>query len=176
MRLRYKIGLIVLVLGSVFALGRCGGRSTGPKATLPAVLPPNDKEVVSYNENRHTLTVMTAKGTTTQYSRNPEVEIRKDGTVKIDAKAWGFEARPFLGIGYSDTGRLYAGCNLFYVHSFDAAASFGWTANANKPAFQPMLSIGWNFWSNSSLNVGINPLTIAGMSKPQPAIFLSVRL
>jgi len=133
-----------------------------------------DKELISYNENRHTISVTTAKGTTTQYSRNPKVEIRKDGTVKVDADAYGWEVRPFIGIGYSDTARAYAGCQLFYFHQFDAALSVG-IASAH-PALQPMLSVGWNFWSNTSLNVGINPLTIAGINKPEPALFLSVRL
>lgn len=140
------------------------------------VLSANDKELVSFDANRHTVTVTTDKGTTHQYSRDGTVEIRKDGTVKVDAHAWGTELRPFLGLGYSDTGRAYVGCQLFYWHQFDAGASFGWTADNRKNAFQPMLSLGWNFYSNTSLNLGINPLTIAGLSKPEPAIFLSVRL
>jgi hypothetical protein len=139
-------------------------------------LPKNDSELITYNENRHTITVTTPRGTETTYGRNPTVEVRKDGTVKVDANAWGAELRPFLGVGYSDTGRAYTGCYLFYFHQFDAGASFGWTADANRPAFQPMLSISYNFWSNTSINLGINPLTIARLSKPEPAIFLSVRL
>ncbi len=140
------------------------------------VLPANDKEIVSYDENRHTISVTTAKGTTRQYSRNPSVEIRKDGTVKVDTHTWGTEVRPFLGVGYSDTGRVYTGCQLFYYRQFDAAASFGWTVDGTRPTFQPMLSIGYNIWSNTSLNIGINLLTIAGLSKLEPALFLSVRL
>jgi hypothetical protein len=139
-------------------------------------LPLNDKEVIAYNENRHTISITTAKGTVQEYSRNPKVEIRKDGTVKVDSNSWGPELRPFLGVGYSDTGRVYTGCNLFYVHQFDAAASFGWTADSNKSAFQPMLSIGWNFWSNSSLNAGVNPIPFVLQRKPELAVFLSVKL
>jgi len=139
-------------------------------------LPRNDKELVTYNENRHTVTVTTAKGTTQAYSRNPSVEIRKDGTVKIDNHAWGLELRPFLGFGYSDTGRTYAGIQGFYFHQFDASASFGWTADANKPLFQPMLAIGWNFWSNASLNIGANPVPFLVQRKPEIAAFVSVRL
>jgi hypothetical protein len=104
------------------------------------------------------------------------VEIRKDGTVKVDANAWGTEARPFIGVGYSDTGRAYIGCQLFYFHQFDAAASFGWTVDNRKPAFQPILSVAWNFWSNSSLNLGANPISFIVEKKPEIAVFLSVRL
>jgi len=168
------IGAVVaLLLGGYFYLkAHIRDVLMPPHVTLPA----NDKELVSFDVNRHTVTVTTDKGTTRQYSRDGAVEIRKDGTVKVDAHAWGTELRPFLGVGYSDTGRAYVGCHLFYFRQFDAGASFGWTADNRKPAFQPMLSIGWNFWSNTSLNIGINPLTIAGISKPEPAIFLSVRL
>ena len=143
-----------------------------PQITLPK----NDKELITYNENRHTITVTTSKGTVTKYSRSPSVEIRKDGTVKVDANAWGMELRPFLGIGYSDTGRAYIGCNLFYFHQFDAATSFGWTADNTKPVFQPMLSLGWNFWSNTSLSIGANPIPFILQHKPEFSVFLSVRL
>ena len=177
MRFRYEAILVLVVLGIVFGLGRCGRTLPGgTKPHVDAVLPKDDTELVTENENNHTVTITTAKGTATHYSRDTKVEIQKNGTVKIDTDAWGVEAHPFLGVGYSDTARVYFGCNLFYIHSFDAAASFGLTANGSKPAFQPMLSVGWNFYSNTSLNVGINPLTIAGLSKPEPALFISVRL
>lgn len=176
MRLRFKVGIVFLILGSVFLLGRCGRRPTDSKSILPTVLPSQDKEVISVNENRHTITVTTAKGTTQQYSRNPSVEIRKDGTVKVDTHVWGTEIRPFLGAGYSDTGRVYTGCQFLYYRQFDAAASFGWTADGSKPAFQPMLSLSWNFWSNTSLNVGANPVPFVLHEKPEIAVFFSVRL
>lgn len=164
---------IGLLLGAYFWFkSRIHDVLVPPHITLPT----NDKEVVSYNENRHIITVTTAKGTTQQYSRNPKVEIRKDGTVKIDADAWGFEARPFLGVGYSDTGRAYLGCQLFYFHQFDAGASFGLTANGDKATFQPMLALSWNFWSNTSINVGANPVPFVLRTKPEIAVFLSVRL
>lgn len=179
MRLRYKIGLAVAVLAGVFLWGRCSRQyevssRRGPNPA--AVLPKNDAELITYNENRHIVTVTTTKGITQTYSRNPTVEIHKDGTVKVDNHMWGLEVRPFIGAGYSDTGRMYTGCQLFYFRQFDASAAFGWTADNRRPIFQPIFAIGWNFWSDTSLNLGVNPLTIAGLSKPEPAIFLSVRL
>jgi hypothetical protein len=139
-------------------------------------LPKNDKETIVYNENRHEIGITTPTGTKWRYSRNPEVEIQKDGTVKVDTHLWGTELRPFLGLGYSDTGRVYMGTDLLYFRQFDAAASFGWTADNRKPAFQPMLSLGWNFYSNTSLNIGANPLPIMLHTKPEIAVFISVRL
>lgn len=168
------IGVVVaLLLGGYMWLKHRIHDAVVPPQVL---LPKNDKEIISYNETRHTVMVTTAKGTTTQYSRNPKVEVRKDGTVKVDTDAWGVEVRPFLGVGYSDTGRAYTGCQLFYFHQFDANASFGWTADGNKPAFQPMLALSWNFYSDTSLNVGMNPVPFVLHEKPEPAIFISVRL
>jgi hypothetical protein len=140
------------------------------------ILPVQDKELISFNENSNTLTVTTVTGTTKEYSRNPTVEIQKNGSVKIDAHAYGTELRPFIGLGYSDTGRVYVGCDLLYFHAFDAGVSFGWTANANRPAFQPLLSVGYDFYSNSSLNVGFDPSSLVLERKPEIAVFLSVRL
>lgn len=166
--------LAVLLSGAYLWLERHIHNFRVPATAI--ALPADIKEAVTYNENRHTITITTAKGTTEQYSRNPKIEIHKDGTVKVTARTWGPDIRPFLGIGYSDTGRVYTGCQLFYFHSFDAAASFGWTADDNKPVFQPMLSLSYNFWSNTSINIGANPLPIILRTKPEIAIFLSVRL
>lgn len=169
-----SIGIVVVLLaGGYFWLAhRIHDIVVPPQITLPS----NDKAVITYDENRHRIGQTTATGTIWQYSRNPNVEIRKDGTVKVNTHTWGTELRPFLGVGYSDTGRAYTGCYLFYFRQFDVGASFGWTADNRRPAFQPMLSISYNVWSNTSINVGINPLTATGLSKPEPAIFLSVRI
>jgi len=164
--------IALLVAGYYWLRHRIHDVFVPPQITLPK----NDKAVVTYDENRHRIGTTTATGTTWQYSRNPTVEIRKDGTVKVDTHMWGGEVRPFLGVGYSDTGRAYTGCYLFYFRQFDAGASFGWTADNRKPAFQPMLSLSWNFWSNTSLNLGANPVPIVLHQKPEIAVFLSVRL
>lgn len=168
-RLLAAIGL--LLVGGYFWIAR-HIRDIAPRQALPA----NDRELISYNENRHELTITTPNGTTREYSRNPIVELRKDGTARVDAHKWGPELRPFLGVGYSDTGRAYAGCQFFYFHGFDAGASLGWTADANRPALQPMLAVGYNFWGNTSLNVGLNPAPIVLNRKTEIAVFLSVRL
>ena len=153
-----------------------------PVMVLPAgskaapVLPKNDVELITYNENKHVITVTTPKGTVKQYSRNPDVEVRKDGTVKVDDISHGWEIRPFIGLGYSDTGRAYTGCQLYYFHQFDAGASFGWTADNRYNAVQPMLSLSWNFYSNSSLHVGINPVSFVTEKKPEVGVFFSVKL
>lgn len=172
MKLRYKIGLSLGLLLSVFLLGRCRNK----KATISQILPAKDKEVVSYNENRHIVTVTTPASTTTTYSRNPTVEIRKDGTVKVNANAWGLEFNPILGVGYQDTRRFYLGVNHFYFHQFDVFTAVGLPMDNGHILIEPMTGVSWNFWHNCSLNAGVNPANIILGQKPEIGVLLSVRL
>ena len=163
----------VLLIGAYFWLKhRIHDIIVPPQMNLPR----NDKELISFDENKHIITVTTPKGTVQKYSRNPDVEIHKDGSIKVDSNAYGFEVRPFLGFGYSQTGRLYTGVDLLYIHQFDFGASFGWTADNRYNIFQPMLSVGYNFWSNTSLNLGVNPVPFLLNEKPELGVFVSVRL
>lgn len=172
--IRLLLALTAMLLAAYLWLSHSFRDMTVPQHDV--ALPKDDRALVTYDENRHTVTTTTPSGTTREYSRNPTVEIRKDGTVRVDAHKWGVEARPFLGGGYSDTGRLYVGCQFFYARQFDAGASFGWTADNRRPAFQPMLSLGWNFWSSASLNVGANPIPFILQQKPELAVFISLRV
>lgn len=172
---------ILLLVGAFFYLKhRIHDVINPPHVALPT----NDKELITYNETHHTITVTTAKGTTTAYSRNPTVELRKDGTVKIDKHAWGLECRPILGIGYQDTGRVYLGVNALYFHQFDAFSAIGFPASmiASSPTseghvfIEPITGVSWNFYSNTSLAVGVNTLNLILREKPELGIALTVRL
>lgn len=145
---------------------------TPPHVTLPA----NDKELITYNENRHIVTVTTPAGTTTAYSRNPSVEIRKDGTVKVDAHAYGLEFAPILGLGYQDTRRVYLGVNHFYFHQFDVFTTLGFPTSNHYILVEPMTGVSWNFYHNCALNVGVNPANIILHERPEIGMMLSVRL
>lgn len=121
MNFRYKVGLVVFVLGSVFALGRCGGRSTGPKATLPAVLPSNDKEQIIVDPSRHRLTIV--RPDKTQVLTLPDhpsvIDIHKDGSVYVTSPQFGFERRFFAGLQGSDAFRVAAGIDGVYWKRLD---------------------------------------------------------
>jgi hypothetical protein len=147
---------------------------THPNITVK--LPKNDVELITYNENRHIITTTTAAGTTRTYSRNPTVEIRKDGTVKVDSHAWGLEFNPMFGIGYQDTRRFYLGVNHFYFHQFDLFSAFGLPMNNQHVLLEPITGVSYNFWHNMSLNIGVNPANIILREKPEFGIMLSVRL
>jgi hypothetical protein len=164
--------IIVLLLGAYLYLKhRIHDVLNPPHIALPA----NDKELITYDENRHRIIVVTPKGTTTSYGRDPSVEIRNDGTVKVNSHAYGFEMRPFLGLGYQDTGRAYLGLDLFYLHSFDGYAAVGF-GNTSHAFAKPVIGMAWNFYSNTSIAVGVNPINIILYQKPEVSVMLSTKL
>ncbi len=175
MQLRYKILAVVCLLGAFFLLGRCNRRAvTVPKPS--AVLPKNDKETVTFNEKTHLLTVVTSSVTIREYAKNPEVEIRKDGTVKVDRHLVGFENSLFLGAGYADTGRIFLGDNLLHFGRFDLMGAIGWTPDNQYPAIKAYAGVSYNLYSNTSVGVCLNPVSIAQSKGIEIGGFLSVRL
>ena len=121
-----------------------------------AVLPNKDKEKISFNEKTHTLTIQTATKTTTEYARNPVVELRKDGSVSVSRHLAGFESEPFLGIGYADTGRIFVGDNVFHFSRFDLMGAVGWTPNNQYPAVKAFAGVSYAVYSNTSVGVCVN--------------------
>src|SRR5229473_686209 len=121
MNLRYKIGLIVFVLGSVFLLGRCGRRTTDTKNMLPAVLPSNEVERIQVNPDNHTLTIVTKTGTKTVTlpDRTSTIDVLKTGGVKVTSPQFGLEHHLFIGIAVSDDARLGIGADMFYWKRLD---------------------------------------------------------
>lgn len=146
--------------------------SPAPQVELPA----DDKELVTIDDNAHTISVTTEAGTKTTYSRNPTIELRKDGTLSVKEHTWGLEFNPFVGVGYQDTRRLYIGVNHFYFHRIDVFTAIGFPMNNSYVAVEPMMGLSYNFWHNCSINVGLNPVNVILRQKPEPALVLSVRL
>ena len=172
---------IMTALLFVAALGLVGGYKwlvsrikAPPLSSAPSVLPKNDKEEVSFNEKTHTLTVQTATKKLVEYAKNPIVEIRKDGTAEVSRHVAGFENEPFIGFGYSDTGRVFIGDNLYHFGRFDLMGAIGWTPVASAVAFKAYGGIGYNVWHNTSVNFALNPAMIITKT-PDIAGFVSVR-
>jgi hypothetical protein len=121
MRLRYKIGLIVLVLGSAFLLGRCGRKQPGNN-TSPTVLPANDAEQITVDPSTHQLTILRPGGqriVETLPDRPSTIDILKNGTVNVTSKQFGLEHHMFIGIVGSDHARIGVGLDAFYYKKLD---------------------------------------------------------
>ena len=147
-------------------------RLTGVYLTPPrAGLPVKDKEIVTYNEKTHTLTVITKDKTVHEYAKNPVVELRHNGDVVITRHLMGFEAEPFLGVGWATDPGFFLGTNLLHFGRLNGNMSV--SATKNRIGFYT--GVGYNFWSNTSLNIAIDPLNIIA-ARPDIALFVSVRL
>jgi len=115
--LRYKVGLVVVVLGSVFLYGRCGRA----KPNVPSVLPPNDAEQITVDPSTHQLVILRPgkRIVETLPDRLSTIDIRKDGQVIVTSKQLGFEHHMFIGIIGSDHLRVGAGPDLWYFKRLD---------------------------------------------------------
>lgn len=133
----------------------------------------DERELVTFNEKTHRVIVETSSGTVKMYARNPTVRIKKDGRVTVDRHLFGFEARPFIGVGYSDTTRALFGWEPFYWGAFDASVSVGLSLDRQYVFAKPYIAVGYNCWGNLSVNAGVNP---TGIKQLDFILFMSVKL
>lgn len=121
MRLRYKIGLVVSILGAVFLLGRCSRPTSTRPPKPPTVLPPADSEQILVNPARHQLTIVTGTGTRTMTlpDRESVIDVLKDGGVKITSPQYGWERHMFVGVVGADHFRIGAGMDGLYWKRLD---------------------------------------------------------
>jgi len=122
MRLRYKIGLVLVVLGATFGLGRCKRTAAnGPKLSAPAVLPEEDQEQLRINPSQHTLTIVKPEGIQVLFLPHglSIVDIRTNGTINVTLVQYGWEHIPFIGVGYSDKLRYGLGVDGAYWKRLD---------------------------------------------------------
>src|SRR6266850_8056830 len=121
------IALIGMILFGVFLWfkHKLERAITSPSIPKHAGLRPDEREIITFNEKTHRVSVITSSGTVKVYARNPTVRIKKDGRVTVDRHMFGFEARPYIGIGYSDTTRGLLGFQPFYWGAFDTSVAVG---------------------------------------------------
>jgi hypothetical protein len=174
----FKISLILTLIGSLGLLYLYHFMASNIEARFPSKskpLPTQDKEIVSYNQKTHILTVQTATKTIKEYAKNPEVEIGKNGSVKVDRHLAGFENEPFMGAGLMLGGpRFFLGDNVFHLSRFDVQASVGIPFSKQTSFIRLYGGFGYNFYSNTSINVSVNPIA-AAQRVPDLAVFLSTR-
>ena len=154
MKLRYRIGLVLAVLGVTFGLGRCKRNAiSGPELATPAVLPSNDKEQILVDPIRHTLIIVKPTGNTTLTlpDHSSTIDIRKDGTVQVMSPQFGWEHRPFVGVHGSDYFRIAAGMDAYYFKKLD----LGFGAAGRIGNFTPIafVQLSYSFYDNCRIGV-----------------------
>jgi hypothetical protein len=133
----------------------------------------DEQELITFNEKTHRIIIETSSGTVKMYARNPTVRVKKDGRITVDRHMFGFEARPIIGVGYSDTTRGLLGFEPFYWGAFDASVAIGVSLDHQYVFAKPYISAGYNCWGNLSVNAGVNP---TGLKDLDFVLFMSVKL
>ncbi len=149
MRLRYKLGLVLVVLGVTFGLGRCKRTETnGPKSSAPAVLPVNDIEQIRVDPSTHQLIILTNKGTQTVTlpDRISTIDVHKDGTVQVTSPQFGFEHHLFIGLVGSEHVRLGVGVDGLYWKKLDVGIGIADQMGAYTPI--AFAKVTWNIKGN----------------------------
>lgn len=128
----------------------------------PPKLGPNDAEILLLDPTKHTITIQTPTGTKTEYAgRNDTIKIEKNGTVKVDRKLFGFEHTPFLGFGYGDGAlRAQLGLSVAYAYRFDLNTQLSIRTDNGYRTIDPIISASYNFYSNTSVFAGTNPIAL----------------
>ncbi len=163
-KLRYKLGFPILLLALVFMFGRC---SKKPKP-VSGPLPDNVSERVTVKNG--VVIVQTPTGTKAVSGvREGTLTIMKDGTSKLDIRAFGWEHQVGMnGFINNDGGALGLDLRYFYYKQFDALLGVGY-APLNK-RLDIWAGIGYTIrtsWiSNTTIFVGysVHNNPVAGIS------------
>lgn len=171
------IGLTVVALLGVFFWLKHGIERIIHLPVIPGHtgLASDERELVSFNEKTHRVTVITSSAAIKMYARNPTVRIKKDGRVVVDRHMFGFQNRYALGVGYSDVTRGTLSYNPLYWGPFEASVSAGFSLDKNYAFVKPYVGLGYNFYGNLLINGGVNPVSLFGKEVDYIA-FLSVKI
>jgi hypothetical protein len=149
MRLRYKLLAALSVLVGVFLYGRCS--RSKPKS--PISLPAADTEQIIVNPSNHTITIVNAKGKTTETlpDRPSTIDVLKTGQVKVTSPQLGLEFRPFVGVQMSSAFHIVGGLDLLYFKRLDLGLGFGGEPGNHTPIV--FAKVSYNIWSNVGAGV-----------------------
>lgn len=141
------------------------------KQATSTILQPGQAEKIVVNPANHTIEIVTPKKTTTTYlpDRPTQIIENKDGSVTIVDHKFGVENRPFFGAGgaFDGTPRVYVGSDVFYFHRLDLGVGIN-TNPAELKDVRVNLSLGYNFYSNTSIALSVDNHRV-------PGLFLKVR-
>lgn len=151
------LGLCAILLVGLFLWARHKWNNSvlaaaQPVARATTLLTKQDREAVSYDSISHILTVATSSGTVRSYTRDPIIRIQKDGRVLVQKKLAALELAPFVGFGFADHARGYAGVYCVNVWRFDAGPAVGYYTGSARLN----IVVGYNFWRNTSVNVAVD--------------------
>jgi hypothetical protein len=150
-------GAIIVALSIVLWFMHRRDRSVDQRINTP-VLMPGDSEKLILDPAHHSIIDVTRTGPVRRTYLPPHpvsVTIGKDGKVTVTSRAWGTEASPFIGFGYSDKARLALGVDLLYWHRWELGPFLGVTMSGPL-SVRVGVKVSFNVWNNTSLYVGVD--------------------
>ena len=169
------LGILAILLSGLYFWFQHRIREVFPLQPSHTVLPRNIKEEILFDSNKHTITVVTNKGTSTHYSKHGSVYVTNAGDVLVHYKPISLELEPFVGYGYSDSFRFQLGTNFLQLWRFDLWGDVGFRTSPGPRLFEPGIGIGYNVWHNASLNVGVNIFSLLPAQQIEPVGFVSIK-
>lgn len=151
--------IIGLLLGYIFK------KSLPPRQSTP----PKDNEQIVVDPRRHTIIIHRPTGdTVTHLPDKPTIiDIWKDGTASVNSSQYGFETRPFVGLGFSNDAHISAGADVAYWGAFDLGCGLQWNFHMADPRM--FVAVSYTIQDNLRIGVTID-------HKKNPGLILSVRI
>lgn len=145
--------VIIAIIVGLFGLRSC--QKKRDTAIANPNLSPDVKEKIIINPLKRTIIVATKTHTTvtTLPDRPTSIELLNDGKVRVSVPQWGFEAIPYIGIGYSRQVNDYIGLDFFYWKKLDAGFAFSFDRLKVDSLGLP-LTLSYTVWHNLRLTVG----------------------
>lgn len=91
--------------------------------------------------------------------RPSSVELLKDGTLRVTARQWGPELKPFAGAGFAGKKALaIVGVDMLYYKRFDLGLSLG----PDDKSFRIGALVSYNFYSHLRMSIGLDNTQAVG--------------
>lgn len=158
--MRNKIIVGVLLTGALFLYYRYGMRHARMEdaKTGATVLAPDDNEKIVVDPDKHTISITTQKGTTTEFlpSRPSSIELKKGGDVIVTARQYGIETVFFAGGGVSNDGlRVAIGTDLWYFKRLDIG-TFVSDSTKDLTKLRIGVNLSYSVWHDTRLTLGLD--------------------
>ena len=156
-----KLGFGLIALSGLLLFVYIRGCQSGYTPPVsPGVLKPDEKEQILIDPTHHTITVVTPNGVTRKtLPDNPStVIIKKGGDVVVKSPQFGYQQKPFIGVGFSNKWRFIAGCDLFYFKHLDLGPGLSFEPNQPFDTMRVNAVLSYNIWSNTRVGVAIDHL------------------
>lgn len=159
MNKRNFIGLSVIIASTIGLISLRACQTKRDVRIASKILAPDVAEKIIINPNKHTLVIISNKGTEALSlpDHTSSIEVLKSGKLRLTVPHWGYEVEPFIGIGYSTQLNDYIGADFFYWKRLDLGAAFGFDRNLKIKALDFPVILSYTVYHRLRLSIGVEP-------------------